>query len=204
MEAIIYFARGWWVDRAQPLPCRLFYFCTFVLKYRRTSSITGKAALWTPLRGTQKKSIARYEPPFTKDLRSAGSRASPTKSIHQLWRPRWPTLRNTSLVEGTNIANDEIMSFNLRYTRFPHSIDRSSLTIYMTTTITNKGRHFSYQKSGAPSKSRTPNTTRTMIWSVMKLGKVILCKGPPIIPTQCRTLGHVYYTYTLPRSHRID
>ena len=38
LEVIIYFARGRWVNWVQPLPCRLFHYCTFVLKYRRTLS----------------------------------------------------------------------------------------------------------------------------------------------------------------------
>ena len=37
LEVIIYFARGRWVNWVQPLPCRLFHYCTFVLKYRRTN-----------------------------------------------------------------------------------------------------------------------------------------------------------------------
>ena len=51
---------------------------------RKSGSSGIKAALRIQLRGTQKKSVARYEPPFTKNLRSAGGRAGPIKSIHKL------------------------------------------------------------------------------------------------------------------------
>ena len=49
-----------------------------------------------------------------------------------------------------------------------HSID-SSPTIFIATETTNKSHHFPHQKCRILGKSRVPYTTRTVIWSVIKL-----------------------------------
>ena len=83
------------------------------------------------------------------------------------------------------------------------SVDRSSPTLYVVITITNKSHHFSHPKIGIPGKSRAPRMTQATTWSVT-FATASLHKESPMIPTQRHTLGHVSHVDIPPRSRTID
>ena len=58
---------------------------------------------------------------------SAGGRTGLTRSMHKLWQPRWPTLREQSLVEATIIiASTNLLGLSLRYLKLPNNRQKFS------------------------------------------------------------------------------